>query len=82
MTLIHSNKSIMNEFQMKFIMRRSRKLRKQQFQSFRDRLKSKKLTSRFNSSSKDTGPKQIRHRESGKLFVLNFPMQHNFIYYT
>ena len=61
----------MNEFQMKFIMRRSRKLRKQQFQSFRDRLKSKKLTSRSNSSSKDTGPKQIRHRESGKLFVLN-----------
>ena len=61
----------MNEFHMKFIMRRSRKLRKQQFQSFRDRLKSKKLTSRSNSSSKDTGPKQIRHRESGKLFVLN-----------
>ena len=65
MTLIHSNKSIMNEFQMKFIMRRSRKLRKQQFQSFRDRLRSKKQTSRSKSTSKgQAGPKQIRHRET------------------
>ena len=62
----------MNEFQMKFIMRRSRKLRKQQFQSFRDRLRSKKQTSRSKSTSKgQAGPKQIRHRESGILYVLN-----------
>ena len=53
-------------------MRRSRKLRKQQFQSFRDRLRSKKQTSRSKSTSKcQAGPKQIRHRESGILYVLN-----------
>ena len=47
-------------------MRRSRKLRKQQFQSFRDRLESKKLTSRSNSSSKDTGAKSKKTIEIEK----------------
>ena len=56
----------MNEFQMKFIMHRSRKLRKQQFQTFRDRLESKKLTSRSNSSSKDTGAKSKKTIEIEK----------------
>ena len=67
MTLIKTNTSSMRQFQMKFMLRRSRE-RNQRIPICRDHLKQSKQSKHSKPSS---GPKRIRHRCSGKMYVLN-----------